>query len=297
MTMGADPVACAALAGGAEREGVLRAQGGQGPRPAAAHRGPAARCRRIAAWSSRTSSRPAARRSPRSRRCRTPAIEICGVISVLDRLAGGGAAIERAAGAPYVALSTIDEVYPDRPDRAAADRLASLQTRDADPPGDGRRTSRACSSCSVSSPTTSTSRDELQATEQQLREALFGERPAAEALIAERGGQSVGYALFFATFSSFLASQRRVAGGSVRAARAPRRGRRPGAARGGRRARARPRRRAPGVVGARLERARARLLSRPRRATIDEWIDPPPRRRGAGARRGGIRAPGRRAAG
>jgi orotate phosphoribosyltransferase len=43
--------------------------------------------------------------------------EICGVISVLDRLAGGGAAIEQAAGAPYVALSTIDEVYPERPDR------------------------------------------------------------------------------------------------------------------------------------------------------------------------------------
>jgi len=43
--------------------------------------------------------------------------EICGVISVLDRLAGGGAAIEREAGAPYVALSTIDEIYPDRPDR------------------------------------------------------------------------------------------------------------------------------------------------------------------------------------
>jgi orotate phosphoribosyltransferase len=43
---------------------------------------------------------------------------ICGVVSVLDRLAGGGAAIERAAGAPYVALSTIDDVYPGRPDRA-----------------------------------------------------------------------------------------------------------------------------------------------------------------------------------
>jgi len=45
-------------------------------------------------------------------------LEICGVISVLDRLAGGGAVIEREAGAPYVALSTIDEVYPERPDRA-----------------------------------------------------------------------------------------------------------------------------------------------------------------------------------
>jgi orotate phosphoribosyltransferase len=44
--------------------------------------------------------------------------QICGVLSVLDRLAGGGPAIERAAGAPYVALATIDDVYPERPDRA-----------------------------------------------------------------------------------------------------------------------------------------------------------------------------------
>jgi GNAT superfamily N-acetyltransferase len=49
--------------------------------------------------------------------------------------------------------------------------------------------------------------DELHATEEQLREALFGQRPAAEALIAERGSESVGYALFFPTFSSFLATR------------------------------------------------------------------------------------------
>ena len=47
---------------------------------------------------------------------------------------------------------------------------------------------------------------ELKATEEQLREALFGARPAAEALIAERDREVVGYALFFPTFSSFLAS-------------------------------------------------------------------------------------------
>ncbi len=47
---------------------------------------------------------------------------------------------------------------------------------------------------------------ELKATEAQLGEALFGERPAAEALIAERDGETLGYALFFPTFSSFLAS-------------------------------------------------------------------------------------------
>ncbi|PZR69887.1 MAG: orotate phosphoribosyltransferase [Solirubrobacterales bacterium] len=43
--------------------------------------------------------------------------EICGVVAVLDRLAGGAEAIERAAGAPFLALTTIDDVYPDRPDR------------------------------------------------------------------------------------------------------------------------------------------------------------------------------------
>jgi orotate phosphoribosyltransferase len=36
---------------------------------------------------------------------------------VCDRLAGGAEAIERAAEAPFVALTTIDEIYPERPDR------------------------------------------------------------------------------------------------------------------------------------------------------------------------------------
>ena len=45
--------------------------------------------------------------------------DVCGVVSILDRLAGGAEAIIRAAdGAPYEPLTTIDEVYPDRPDRA-----------------------------------------------------------------------------------------------------------------------------------------------------------------------------------
>ncbi len=48
---------------------------------------------------------------------------------------------------------------------------------------------------------------EMQATDEQLREALFGERPAAQALIAEQGSQVLGYALFFDTFSSFLAKR------------------------------------------------------------------------------------------
>ena len=37
-----------------------------------------------------------------------------------------------------------------------------------------------------------------------LEAALFGPRPAAEAVIAERGQRAVGFALFFTTFSTFL---------------------------------------------------------------------------------------------
>ena len=51
-------------------------------------------------------------------RVREEGLEIVGVVSVLDRLAGGEAAIREAAGgAPYMALTTIDDVYPERPDR------------------------------------------------------------------------------------------------------------------------------------------------------------------------------------
>jgi GNAT superfamily N-acetyltransferase len=49
--------------------------------------------------------------------------------------------------------------------------------------------------------------DELEATPERLHEALFGESPAAEALIAECASEVAGYALFFPTFSSFVASE------------------------------------------------------------------------------------------
>jgi orotate phosphoribosyltransferase len=44
-------------------------------------------------------------------------LDIRGALCVLDRLAGGGEAIAEAAQAPYHPLTTIDEIYPDRPDR------------------------------------------------------------------------------------------------------------------------------------------------------------------------------------
>ncbi len=40
--------------------------------------------------------------------------------------------------------------------------------------------------------------------EAQLREHLFGAKPAAEVLLAEDAGRVVGFALFFPTFSTFV---------------------------------------------------------------------------------------------
>ena len=45
--------------------------------------------------------------------------------------------------------------------------------------------------------------DAVEATEDMLERALFGERPAAEAVIAELDGAPVGFALFFQNFSTW----------------------------------------------------------------------------------------------
>jgi orotate phosphoribosyltransferase len=50
-------------------------------------------------------------------RMREEGLEIGGALCVVDRLAGGGEAIAAAAAAPFEALTTIDDLYPDRPDR------------------------------------------------------------------------------------------------------------------------------------------------------------------------------------
>jgi orotate phosphoribosyltransferase len=50
-------------------------------------------------------------------RIREQGLEVVGVLAMVDRLAGGGERIEAAAEAPYRALLTIDEIYPERPDR------------------------------------------------------------------------------------------------------------------------------------------------------------------------------------
>jgi orotate phosphoribosyltransferase len=118
MTMGADPLACAALAGGADAKAFFvrketKAHGLQrrieGP-PLL----PEDRCVVVEDVVTTGGSTLAAIDA-----LKDAGREICGVVSVLDRLAGGGPAIESAAGAPYLALATIDDIYPDRPDRPA----------------------------------------------------------------------------------------------------------------------------------------------------------------------------------
>jgi GNAT superfamily N-acetyltransferase len=47
--------------------------------------------------------------------------------------------------------------------------------------------------------------DEVEATEAQVREQLFGPRPGAEVVIARIGEEVAGFALFFHNFSTFLA--------------------------------------------------------------------------------------------
>jgi orotate phosphoribosyltransferase len=118
MTMGADPVACAALAAGAQvkaffvrkerkRHGLQRWI--EGP---PLERGE--RCLIVEDVVTTGGSTVDA-----IARVREEGFEIAGVTSVLDRLAGGAAAIEAAAdGAPYRPLTTIDDVFPDRPDRS-----------------------------------------------------------------------------------------------------------------------------------------------------------------------------------
>lgn len=116
MTMGADPVACAALAAGFDGPAFFvrkdRKEHGlqrwvEGPVLAAG-----ARCLIVEDVVTTGGSTVQA-----IERVREEGFEIAGVCSVLDRLSGGAAAIQAAADAPYVSFATIDDVYPERPDR------------------------------------------------------------------------------------------------------------------------------------------------------------------------------------
>ena len=116
MTMGADPVACAALAAGADVKAFFVRKDAKAHGLQRRVEGPVLtegdRCLVVEDVVTTGGSTLAAIEA-----LRDEGHTIVGVVSVLDRLAGGGARIEEAAGAPYRPLATIDDVFPDRPDR------------------------------------------------------------------------------------------------------------------------------------------------------------------------------------
>jgi orotate phosphoribosyltransferase len=117
LTMGADAPACAALAGGADVKAFFvrketKAHGLQrrieGPPLAEGER-----CLIVEDVVTTGGSTVQAIEAVRAE-----GHDVCGVIAVLDRLAGGDAAIRAAAGdVPYAPLATIDDIHPERPDR------------------------------------------------------------------------------------------------------------------------------------------------------------------------------------
>jgi orotate phosphoribosyltransferase len=117
LTMGADPVACAALAGGFEGKAFFVRKEVKSHGLSRRIEGPllvaGERCvvlEDVVSSGGSTLTAIAA--------LQEAGHQVCGVISVLDRLSGGREAIEAATGgAPYVSLCTIDDVYPGRPPR------------------------------------------------------------------------------------------------------------------------------------------------------------------------------------
>ena len=115
LTMGADAPACAALAGGADvkaffvRKDVK--QHGLQRRIEGPPLAPGERCLIVEDVVTTGGSTVQAIEAVRAE-----GHDVCGVVSVLDRLAGGAEAIRLASGdAPYEPLATIDDIYPDRP--------------------------------------------------------------------------------------------------------------------------------------------------------------------------------------
>lgn len=117
LTMGADAPACAALAGGADVKAFFVRKEVKGHGLQRRVEGPlldpaGERCLIVEDVVTTGGSTVQAIET-----IRAEGHHVVGVVTVLDRLAGGDATIREAAqGAPYRALATIDDVYPDRPD-------------------------------------------------------------------------------------------------------------------------------------------------------------------------------------
>jgi orotate phosphoribosyltransferase len=118
MTMGADPIACAGLAGGADVKAFFVRKEAKQHGLARRIEGPvltaADRCMLVEDVVTTGGSTIRALEAVRAE-----GLEVVGVLAICDRLAGGAEAIRAAAQAPFIALTTIDEVYPQRPDRSA----------------------------------------------------------------------------------------------------------------------------------------------------------------------------------
>jgi orotate phosphoribosyltransferase len=117
LTMGADPIACAALAGGADVKAFFVRKEvkmhGLGRRIEGPDLVPGERCLVVEDVVTTGGSTLKAIDAVRE-----DGHNVCGVLAICDRLAGGADVIRAAIdGAPYEALTTIDDVYPERPDR------------------------------------------------------------------------------------------------------------------------------------------------------------------------------------
>src|SRR6188472_3143599 len=117
LTMGADAPACAALAGGADVKAFFVRKEVKGHGLQRRIEGPpleaGERCLVVEDVVTTGGSTLQALEAVLE-----AGLEVAGVVAVLDRLAGGAEAIRSAArDAPYEPLATIDDVFPDRPDR------------------------------------------------------------------------------------------------------------------------------------------------------------------------------------
>ena len=116
MTMGADPIACAALAGGADVKAFFVRKEAKTHGLSRRIEGPLlSRDERCMLVEDVVTTGGSTLRALEA--LQQEGHQVCGVLAICDRLAGGKEAIEEAAGAPFVSLTTIDDVYPDRPDR------------------------------------------------------------------------------------------------------------------------------------------------------------------------------------
>jgi len=117
MTMGADAPACAALAGGADVKAFFVRKETKAHGLQRRIEGPALeqgeRCLIVEDVVTTGGSTVRAIEAVTAE-----GHDVCGVLSVLDRQAGGDDAIRAAAGgAPYASLVTIDDIHPGRADR------------------------------------------------------------------------------------------------------------------------------------------------------------------------------------